>query len=396
MKYDFDSVIDRRDTDSLKYDHAARRGMPEGLTPMWVADMDFRSPPCVLDALAERVRHGIFGYSEPPGDYFEAARGWFERRHGWRIEENWLVKTPGVVMSLCTAIHAVTRPGDAVIIQQPVYYPFAGSVTGAGRRLVVNELRLTDGRYEIDFDDFEEKVVRERVKLFLLCSPHNPGGRVWTRPELERLGAVCLKNGVTVFSDEIHEDFVFPGRAHTVFANISPELDDITITGTSPSKTFNIAGLHIANTFISNRRLRRKFIGAYNGAGMSQVGAPGIVACRAAYSGGDEWADELVAYIRGNLDCLRGFIGAEAPRVEVIEPDGTYLVWLDFRRFGLSDAELDDIIVNRAGLWLDSGAIFGAGGKGFQRINIACPRSVLTRALDRLADAFRGVDAGNG
>jgi cystathionine beta-lyase len=389
MKYDFDRVIDRRNTDSLKFDHAVRRGKPESLIPMWVADMDFQSPPCVLDALGERVRHGIFGYSEPLADYSDAVCGWFARRHSWRPEESWLVKTPGVVMSLCAAIHAVTLPGDAVIIQQPVYYPFEDSVTDAGRKLVVNELSLTDGRYEIDFDDFEEKIIRERVKLFLLCNPHNPGGRVWTCAELERLGAVCLKNGVTVFSDEIHQDFVFPGHVHTVFADISPELADITITGTSPSKLFNIAGLHIANTFISNARLRRKFVKAYYSTGLSQVGAMGLAACRAAYRDGDEWADELVAYIRGNLDYLRGFAGSELPRVGVVEPDGTYLVWLDFRGFGLNTAELNDFIVRKAGLWLDCGTMFGAGGEGFQRINIACPRSVLARALDRLADAIR-------
>ncbi|MDR1217827.1 MAG: pyridoxal phosphate-dependent aminotransferase, partial [Oscillospiraceae bacterium] len=368
-------------------DHAARRGKPDDLLPMWVADMDFQSPPCVLDALSERVRHGIFGYSEPTDDYFDAVYGWFESRHGWRTQADWLVKTPGVVVSLCAAVHAVTLPGDAVIIQQPVYYPFADSVTGSGRRLIVNELRLSDGRYEIDLDDFERKIVRERVKLFLLCSPHNPVGRVWTPGELEALGRICSKNGVTVFSDEIHQDFVFPGHRHTVFAGISPEFADMTITGTSPSKSFNIAGLHIANTFISNPRLRRLFVKSYYGTGLSQVCAPGLVACRAALRDGAAWFDELLAYIKGNLDCLRAFLNTELPRVNLIEPDGTYLMWLDFRALGLGTQALNDLIVHKAKLWLDCGTMFGTGGKGFQRINIACPRRTLTQALHMLKAA---------
>jgi cystathionine beta-lyase len=396
MKYDFDTVLDRRNTDSLKYDRAAARGKPDGAIPMWVADMDFASPPCVLDALAERVRHGIFGYSEPSGDYFGAVRDWFIERHGWRTQESWLVMTPGVVVSMCAAIHAATNPGDAIIIQQPVYYPFAESIAGSGRRLVVNGLRLADGRYEIDFDAFEGQVVENGVKLFLLCSPHNPVGRVWAQSELERLGDICLRRGVTVFSDEIHQDFVFPGNRHTVFADISPELADITVTGTSPSKSFNIAGLHIANTFISNAALRRKFVKAYYGSGLSQVGALGLTACRAAYRGGAEWLDELVGYIWGNLRFTRDFLSAYLPRVKLVEPEGTYLAWLDCKALDLDTAALNDFIINKAGLWLDCGTMFGVGGEGYQRANIACPRSILESALNRLRDAVGLAGAPNG
>jgi cystathionine beta-lyase len=386
--HDFDAVTDRRNTDSLKYDHASARGKPDGIIPMWVADMDFPSPPCVLEALEERVRHGVFGYSEPTDDYYGSVRDWFLERHGWRTQANWVVKTPGVVASICAAIHAVTDPGDAVIIQQPVYYPFEDSITGSGRRLVVNELRQADGRYGIDFDAFEGQVAENGAKLFLLCSPHNPVGRVWTRGELERLGEICLRHGVTVFSDEIHQDFVFPGASHTVFADIDPELAGITITGTSPSKTFNIAGLHIANTFISNPSLRRRFVKAYYGTGLSQVGAMGLVACRAAYRGGAEWLDGLLGYIWGNMCLLRDFLSANLPNIKLIEPDGTYLAWLDFGALGLDTAALNDFIVNKAGLWLDCGTMFGRGGQGFQRINIACPRATLQSALNRLRGAM--------
>lgn len=389
MEESFDTIIERRNTDSIKYDFAARRGLPEEVLPLWVADMDFRTPPCVIEALVEKSRHGIFGYSDTREDYFETLRGWFSGRFGWDINPEWLVKTPGVVYAICTAIRALTEEGDAVLVQQPVYYPFSGSVLVNRRKLVVNRLVYSDGRYSIDFDDFEEKIVKNDVKLFILCSPHNPVGRVWTREELVQMGEICLKHGVIVVSDEIHQDFTYPGHRHLVFASLKPEFKDITVTCTAPTKTFNLAGLQISNIFIPNHSIRRRFKAEISRSGYSQPNIMGIVACRAAYSGGAGWLEELKKYLLGNLNFLRDFLEQRIPRIKLVEPEGTYLVWLDCSELGLDDEKLEDFIIHEAGLWLDPGTMFGAGGEGFQRINIACPRSILEKALTQLEQAVR-------
>jgi len=385
----FDTIIDRRNTDSLKYDFAARRGMPEDILPLWVADMDFRTPPCVIDALVEKSRHGIFGYSDTREDYFEALRQWFSGQFNWDIKPEWLVKTPGVVYAICTAIRSFTDEGDSVLIQEPVYYPFSGSVRANGRKLVVNKLVYSNGKYAIDFEYFEEKIISNRVKVFILCSPHNPVGRVWTKEELIRLGDICLKHGVLVVSDEIHADFIYQGHKHLVFSDLKPEFSEIAITCTAPTKTFNLAGLQISNIFIANQEIRRKFKREIARSGYSQPNIMGIVACRAAYTGGREWLEELKEYLTGNLNYLRDFLGQRLPQIKLIEPEGTYLVWLDFSALGLNDKELEDFIINQAGLWLDSGTMFGAGGEGFQRINIACPRAILEKALTQLEQAVK-------
>lgn len=387
MQNNFDIIIDRKNTDSLKYDFAVRRGMPEDILPLWVADMDFRTPPCVIDALAEKSRHGIFGYSDTREDYFEVLRDWFSRQFGWNVKPEWLVKTPGVVYAFCTAIRSLTDEGDAVLIQEPVYYPFSGSIRANGRKLVVNQLIYSQGKYTIDFEDFEEKIIRNRVKLFILCSPHNPVGRVWTREELLRLGEICLKHGVLVVSDEIHADFTFPGHRHLVFADLKPEFSEMTITCTAPTKTFNLAGLQISNIFIPNQSIRRRFRQEIDKSGYSQPNIMGIVACRAAYRDGQEWLEELRKYLSGNLDYLRDFLKHNLPQIKLVEPEGTYLVWLDCSGLGLDDRELENLIVNKARLWLDSGTMFGAGGEGFQRINIGCPRAILDQALKQLQQA---------
>jgi len=387
LKYDFDEIIDRRNTDSIKYDFAEKRGKPEGVLPLWVADMDFRTPPCVIDALVEKSRHGIFGYSDTKNDYFDVLKNWFSAQFNWNIKPEWLVKTPGVVFAICAAIRALTDEGDAVLIQQPVYYPFSESVIANRRKLVINQLFYSQGKYSIDFEDFEDKIIKNNVKLFILCSPHNPVGRVWTREELTMLGEICLKHGVTVVSDEIHADFTYPGHTHLVFADVKPEFSDITITCTAPTKTFNLAGLQISNIFISNSNIKRKFKTEIIRSGYSQVNIMGIVACRAAYSCSLEWLKELKEYLAGNLKYLRCFLKQRLPQIKLIEPQGTYLVWLDFSALGLDDKELDDLMVYKAGLWLDSGTIFGAGGEGFQRINIACPRSILEKALIQIEQA---------
>lgn len=388
---DFDSVIERRNTRSLKYDFAAERGMSEDILPMWVADMDFKTSSYIEDALAERVREGVFGYSEVKTPYFETVRDWMVRQHGWQPQEEWLVKTPGVVTALAMAVKAYTEPGDAVLIQLPVYYPFAEVIEDNGRRVVSNTLyRGEDNRYHMDFVDFEQKIVQNRVKLFLLCNPHNPVGRVWTAEELTRLGDLCVKHGVTVVSDEIHEDFVFQGK-HQVFAGLKKEYEERCIVCTSPSKTFNLATMVLSNIFIPNRDLRKRFRKQLDAAGISQLGVMGLIACETAYSKGEEWYLAMHAYVRDNIAYVKNYVEQSLPGVRMTEHEGTYLVWLDFSGTGLSETELEDLIVNRAKLWLDGGTMFGECGKGFQRINVACPRSILKEAMRRLEGALKEI-----
>ena len=381
---DFDRIIDRKNTRCLKYDFAVKRGMPEDVLPLWVADMDFETSSYIEDALTERVQEGIFGYSDVQTPYFEIIRDWMIRHHDWEPQEKWLIKTPGVVFALAMAVKAYTDPGDKVLLQQPVYYPFSEVITDNGREVVSNDLVLTeDGTYKIDFADFEQKIIANGIKLFLLCSPHNPVGRVWTKEELERIGDICVKHGVTVVSDEIHNDFIWEGT-HTVFAGIKKEFADISVTCTSPSKTFNLASMLISNIFIPNQILRRKFRKEMDRAGISQLSVLGLVATEAAYAHGDEWYAAMKNYVRDNIVFARAYVEENLPGVRMIDTQGTYLIWLDFRQTGLTVEQLDHKIIYEAGLWLDSGKIFGKTGEGFERINVACPRAVLQEALDRI------------
>ena len=388
-KINFNIVVNRKNTNCLKYDFAVRRGRPENVLPLWVADMDFKVAPEITQAIEKRVAHGIFGYSEVKEEYFEAVSAWMEQKHGWHVKEDWLVKTPGVVFALAMAVQAFTEPGDAVIIQQPVYYPFSEVIADNGRRIVDNTLELKeDGKYHINFEDFEQKVKENHVKLFLLCSPHNPVGRVWTKEELKKIAAICRKYDVIVVSDEIHEDFVFNGK-HQVFADLSEDAENRTITCTAPSKTFNLAGLQVSNIWIANPKLREKFKKQIAAAGYSQLNTLGLTACEAAYRYGGEWHAELLGYLKSNLNFLREFLQTRLPEVKLIEPEGTYLVWLDFGSLGLTEEQREELLTKKAGIWLDSGAIFGAAGEGFERINIACPRSILKDALERIERAVR-------
>lgn len=381
---DFDRIIDRKNTRCLKYDFAVKRGMPEDVLPLWVADMDFETSSYIEDALTERVQEGIFGYSDVQTPYFEIIRDWMIRHHDWEPQEKWLIKTPGVVFALAMAVKAYTDPGDKVLLQQPVYYPFSEVITDNGREVVSNDLVLTeDGTYKIDFADFEQKIIANGIKLFLLCSPHNPVGRVWTKEELEKIGDICVKHGVTVVSDEIHNDFIWEGT-HTVFAGIKKEFADISVTCTSPSKTFNLASMLISNIFIPNQILRRKFRKEMDRAGISQLSVLGLVATEAAYAHGDEWYAAMKNYVRDNIAFARAYVEENLPGVRMIDTQGTYLIWLDFRQTGLTVEQLDHKIIYEAGLWLDSGKIFGKTGEGFERINVACPRAVLQEALDRI------------
>lgn len=381
---DFDQVIDRKGTRCIKYDFAVQSGMPEDVLPLWVADMDLKTSSYIEDALIERAREGIFGYSDVQTPYFEIVSGWIGRHHGWETKEQWLVKTPGIVFALAMAVKAYTDPGDGVLVQLPVYYPFSEVIRDNGRRVVSSDLYLgEDNRYHMDIEDFEKKIVEEKIKLFFLCNPHNPVGRVWTGEELTAVGDLCVKYGVTVVSDEIHQDFVFQGK-HIPFASLKKEYEDISVTCTSPSKTFNIASMLISNIFIPDSDLRHRFKREMDAAGISQLSVFGLVACEAAYSRGEEWYQAMHAYVKDNIEFTRQFVKERMPGVNMIDLEGTYLVWLDFRGTGIDPEKLDDLVIHRAKLWLDSGKIFGDSGKGFQRVNVACPRKTLTEALKRL------------
>ena len=387
--YQFDREISRKHTNSLKYDFAVERGYPENVLPLWVADMDFRAAEPILDALHRAVDHGIFGYSEVKGEYYDAVAGWFRDRFGWETKPEWLVKTPGVVYALAMAIRACTKEGDSVLIQPPVYYPFASVIRDNGRRVAENRLAYRNGHYEIDFDDFEEKIKKKKVKLFILCSPHNPVGRVWTEEELRRMGDICLKYDVTVVSDEIHCDFALPGHPHTVFLKACPDLAQKTVVCTSPSKTFNLAGLQVSNIWIPSRELRRKFQKEMDGSGYFQLNALGLVAAQAAYESGGPWLDQCRRYLQENLDFLRDFLRERIPQIRLAEPEGTYFAWLDCSGLGLDGAALDAFISHKAGLWLDAGHIFGKDAASFQRMVLACPRKTLERALLCLEKAVK-------
>ena len=390
----FDRIINRKNTRCLKYDFAKRRGMPEDVLPLWVADMDFETSSYIEDALVERAKEGIFGYSEVQIPYFEIVKDWQVRHHKWNIEEKWLIKTPGVVFALAMAVNAFTDPGDAILIQNPVYYPFTNIIRDNDRRVVDNTLiyektagQSGDNGYRIDIEDFERKLEQEHIKLLILCNPHNPVGRVWTVEELQQLGEICLRHHVIVVSDEIHNDFVYPGYEHTVFATVDPRFAEFTVTCTAPSKTFNLAGLQISNIFIPNEKLRKAFQTEIDKTGYDEPNALGIVACEAAYRAGEDWLDQLRAYLLKNLNFLRNFLQEKIPQIHLVEPEGTYLVWLDCSELGITGKELDQFIVDKAGLWLDGGSMFGPSGAAFQRVNIACPRATLQLALDKLKTA---------
>lgn len=387
MPVDFDTVPNRRGTNCFKYDFAREMGMPEDVLPLWVADMDFPTAPAVLERLHALAEHGIFGYTGVKDAYFSTVHNWYAQRFGWETQRSWLVTTPGVVFAIAIAIRAFTQKGDAILIQQPVYYPFANKVTENDRQLVVNPLVLKNGRYEMDFADMERKIVDYHVKMLLLCSPHNPVGRVWTKEELLRVGEICQKHGVLVVSDEIHADFTYAGHTHRVFASVKSEFADFTITCTAPSKTFNLAGLQNSNIFIPNRQLRHAYKKELSACGCGGTNCMGMAACQAAYEAGADWLEQLKQYLAGNLAYIRQFLREKLPDIALIEPDGTYLVWLDLRKLGLTEQQQRQLIVQDAKLWLDTGTLFGQGGEGFERINIACPHTTIEQAMQRLEHA---------
>ena len=389
MKYDFDTFIDRHGTSCIKFDFAKERGHSPDELSYWVADMDFKTAPEIISAIKKRVDHGIFGYTDPKEDYFEPVFNWYKHHFGYETKQEWLSVTPGVVSAIATAIQAYTEKGDAVLIQSPVYYPFPGTIAPAGRKVVSSDLVWNGKTYEIDFDDFEKKIRDEKVKLFLLCNPHNPGGRSWTKAELSKIGEICLKYKVIVFSDEIHSDFIWDEYKHTVFASLSPELEKITITGTAPTKTFNLAGLQVSNIFTADETLKRKFKTGLDIIGYSQASVLGMEACKAAYTYGEEWLNQVKNYINDNLNKSVQYINSKIQGVSAPKPQSTYLLWIDCRGLGLTDRELNERIRNKAKLWLDAGRIFGKVGENFQRINVATSWSYLEQGLERFTNALK-------
>lgn len=384
MKYDFDKTIDRRATNSYKWDSA-----PEGVLPMWVADMDFRTAPAIIDALQKRVAHGIFGYTRVPDAYYDAVTSWFSRRHGWDIDREWIIYTSGVVPAVSAVIKALTVPGDKVIVQTPVYNCFFSSIRNNGCEIVSNPLRRTADTYEMDFDALERCAADPRAKVMLLCNPHNPAGRVWTPDELTRLGNICLRNGVTVVADEIHCELVYQGFKYTPFASLSDAFLHRSVTCVSPSKAFNIAGLQIANIVAFDNDLRSRIDKAININEVCDVNPFGVAATIAAYNEGEEWLNQLVDYLHGNYEAMAEFCRRELPEFPITRLEGTYLVWMDCSSLGMPSDALEHALLDDARLWLNAGTKYGAEGEGYMRWNIACPRSVMLDGLNRFLNFVR-------
>ena len=393
MQYDFDTPIDRTHTWSIKHDFKKENGKADDILPLWVADMDFRSPDSVVEALKKAVDHGIFGYSRADESYFDAVAAWYQKRHHLTLQPEWMTCTPGIVFALSIAVRAFTQEGDAVLIQPPVYHPFSRAILRNKRTLVENPLVLKDGHYEMDLEELEQKVLDEHVKLMILCNPHNPVGRVWTREELTALADICLRHHVYVISDEIHGDFVWQGHEQTPYASISEEACLHSMMCTAPSKTFNLAGMATSNLFIPDPEMRRKFRSELLDVGQENMNRLGLFACRAAYEGGGEWLDQLIGYLAGNLALVRDFCKNRVPQIQLVEPEGTYLAWLDCRELGLTDDELMAFFSNEAKVWLDPGTHSGEQGSGFMRFNLGSSRSVIAQALDQIEAAWKKRNA---
>ena len=399
MTYNFDAEIDRRGTHSVKWEYIFDNGKPrhtdladpkygaERLLPMWVADMDFRAPPAVIEALVARAQHGVFGYTMPGDSYYQAVIDWMARRYGRSVQRDWFVMTPGVVTALNLLVRTFVQPGDKVLVQQPVYHPFFHVIENNGAEIVSNSLVLENGRYHMDFDDLAAKAADPAVKMAILCSPHNPIGRVWSRDELTRFGETCLANDVLVVSDEIHCDLIHPGSAFTSFAAISEEFNQKSIVCTAPSKTFNLAGLKTSNILVPDPDLRAAFNKTCERAGLMGGNVFGVTAAEAAYTHGEAWLTEAMAYIHDNYRFMAEYLAKNLPQIKVIEPQGTYLVWVDFRALGLDPARRKQLLMEEARVYLDEGEMFGVEGTGFERFNLACPRSILAEALARIKTA---------
>lgn len=387
--YNFDKIIERKGTNSIKYD---RENIEDSqLIPMWVADMDFETLPEVKDALIKRAEHGVFGYAAVTDEYYQSVMNWLKDRHDFLVEKDWIITTPGVVTALKLAVRAYTQENDNILILKPVYYPFDASIELNNRNVIECPMVFKNNRYSCDFDLFEKCIIDNDVKLFILCNPHNPIGKVWSQDDLYKMGMICKKHNVIIVSDEIHMDFVYEGYKHYPMYNIDESFKDFTIICTAPSKTFNLAALQTSNIIIASEKLRQMFIDEKSKSGVNDPNIFGMEACKAAYTYGSKWVDELIDYLAGNIQYMKDFFEQYLPDIKVIEPEGLYLVWVDFRSLNMNHEELEEFMLKKAHLWLDEGYIFGTGGSGFERFNVATPRIVLQKALEQLRDAVYGI-----
>ena len=399
MTYHFDEKISRKGTHSIKWEFvledskliAASQTDPRGekarLLPMWVADMDFRSPPAVIDALVARAEHGVYGYTFPTDSYYEALQNWVARRHGWEVKRDWVLLTPGLVPALNMLVQTFVAPGEKVLIQPPVYYPFFWAVEDNGAEIVSNSLINENGRYRMNFDDLAQKASDPAVKMVILCNPHNPVGRAWTPDELTRFGEICLENDVLVVSDEIHCDLIYSDHVFTSFARLGDDFRQKSVICSSASKTFNLAGLQTSSVIISDKELREQFAATIKRNGVFLANPFGIIAAEAAYNHGEAWLAEVMAYIEDNYRFMKSYLAEHLPQLKIVHPEATYLVWVDCRELGMDRAVRKQLMMEQARVNLDEGELFGPEGEGFERFNIACPRSVLEAVLDRIKTA---------
>lgn len=381
MKYDFDKVTPRCGTNSYKWDSTDDKEV----LPMWVADMDFPTAPCIINALEKRVEHGIFGYTRVPEEYYDAVISWFSRRHHWKPRREWFIYTSGVVPALSAVIKALTNVGDKVLTLTPVYNCFFSSIRNNGCELDSCALRYEDNTFSIDYEDLERRAADPKTTLMLLCNPHNPSGRVWTREELRRIGDICIKNNVVVVADEIHCELVHPGFTYTPFASVSEEFQKHSVTCVAPSKAFNIAGLQIANIIVENDKWRQRIDKAININEVCDVNPFGVIATIAAYNEGEEWLNQLLQYIHGNYLFFKDYCEEHLPQLPVAPLEGTYLAWMDCRNLGIPSEELEEELMKEAKLWLNAGSMYGKEGEGFMRWNLACPRQLVKEGLERFS-----------
>jgi len=388
MQYDFDSIIERHNTNSIKWDYVEKYFNDKDILPMWVADMDFKAPPAIMEAARKVADFGIFGYSGTPASYYEAVIGWMKKRHGWEVKREWIAMSPGVVPALHVLVNALTQPGDQVILQTPVYYPFFDAVKSGGREVLDNPLKLEGDQYVMDLADLEEKITT-RTKMIILCNPHNPISRVWNKDELMDLGELCLKHNITVVSDEIHADIVYSGFRHVPFSLVAEGFADNSVICTAASKTFNLPGLQTSNLVIPNHDLKKRFSDTMRNSGVPSPGMFGVAATEAAYCYGEDWLVQLLDYLEGNIAFLKKFLSDNIPGARVVQPQGTYLLWLDFRDCGIPADRLANFVRDTARVALEPGTLFGNKEEGFERMNIACPRALLERGLSQIAGAVK-------
>ena len=391
MKYDFNKIVDRSKYHSVKWDELETTFGVQDVLPMWVADMEFKSPKPVIEAIKKAAEHGIYGYTSRPDSYYQAIIDWIEKKHHWKVKKDWLAYGPGVVPALSFIIRAFTQPGDKVIVQPPVYYPFFRAIENNGCYIVNNPLKVESNKYVMDFEDLEKKIDDPRIKILILCSPHNPVGRVWQKEELSRLGEICLEHNIIVVSDEIHADILFKGYKHIPFASISKEFAQNSITCTAPSKTFNLAGLQTSTIIIPNKKYYGIYNNMLNSLALNENNYFGLIALEAAYRYGEEWLNQLLFYLNENLEFLIEYFKERIPKIKVIKPEGTYLVWLDCRQLGFNAKSLNNFMLKKAKVALDDGNWFGKEGERFMRINIACPRSFLEKGLNRIERAVNSL-----